>query len=129
MCCFSRSPAWLLGALAVIVGCGEKPVPVELGLVSGTVTLGGMPLAKAFVAFTPSINGGRTSIGVTDASGRYTLAYTQDTNGANIGRHEVHISTAAFDVNAKERVPEKYVRENPLSAEVRSGDNVIDFAL
>jgi hypothetical protein len=122
---------WVLVAASLIpLGCGPgAPPPLELALVSGTVTMDGTPLPRAVVTFTPSIEGGRTSIGVTDAKGRYTLAYTQETQGANLGRHDVRISTAALDGGPIERVPSKFNSETTLSANVQRGENVFDFAL
>lgn len=125
--------SWMVVLAATLVataGCGQgEPPPLELGTVSGTVTLDGSPLPRAVVTFTPSVEGGRTSIGVTDAAGRYTLAYTQESKGANIGVHDVRISTAALDGSPNERVPSKFNSQTTLSADVRSGENVFDFAL
>jgi hypothetical protein len=126
-------PPWkwaLVVTLVGMAGCGRgDPPPLELGTVTGTVTLDGKPLPRAVVKFTPSIDGGRTSVGVTDVAGRYALEYTATTKGANVGVHEVRISTAALDGSPNERVPAKFNSETTLSADVRSGENVFDFAL
>jgi len=116
--------------LGIGVGCGGQNEPqLPIGTVGGTISLDGKPLAKALVIFTPNIEGGRTSAGLTDSSGRYSLHYTGETKGANVGRHEVRLSTAAADAGAAERVPKKYNAESTLTAEVKTGDNVINFDL
>src|SRR5437667_12114172 len=80
-----------LGTLAFSVfvsGCGNSP---PLGTVSGRVTLDGQPLAETTVEFQPA--SGSPSYGVTDADGRYTLAWNADQQGALVGRHTVRITS------------------------------------
>lgn len=76
----------LASLLAVaITGCGGGgPKVVEI---SGTVTRGGKPLKDFTLNFHPE--NGRTSWGVTDSEGRYTLHYTRDQDGACVGKHKV----------------------------------------
>jgi hypothetical protein len=116
-----------LAVLALVAGCGKSDRP-PLGKVSGTVTLDGQPLPEALVLFTPD-GPGRTSQGVTDASGRYSVTYLRDIVGANLGRHMVRITTAREETGAKELLPAKYHAKTTLSATVSPGDNVVDFAL
>lgn len=68
----------------LLFGCGEAPKPGRGVPVSGTVTLGGKPLAEADVYFT-----NETFVGVakTDAEGRYRLV-----QGALPGNNRVSIS-------------------------------------
>lgn len=104
--------------------------------VKGKVTLGGQPLEGAVVMFTPK--SGSPSAGRTNSSGEYELVFSRDYKGAEMGEHIVTISTfqeASPDAETPtpevpEKVPFKY-REGaePLKAEVKSGDNVIDFTL
>lgn len=108
-------------------GC-SRPERPPLGTVTGTVTLDGRPLADALVAFTPE-GPGRTSLGTTDAAGRYRLAYLRDIAGANPGRHVVRITTASEDTGRRELLPAVYHRRSALEAVVAPGDNTIDFAL
>jgi hypothetical protein len=108
-------------------GCTRTELP-PLGTVTGTVTLDGRPLADAVVAFTPE-GPGRTSLGTTDAAGRYRLTYLRDIAGANPGRHVVRITTASVDEGRREILPATYHRRSSLEAQVEPGDNTIDFAL
>lgn len=114
-------------ALATLFGCsGSKQPP--LGTVEGFVTLDGKPLATAAVLFTPE-GRGRTSIGITDADGRYSLTYLRDIKGADLGRHTVRITTATDDNGGKERLPRRYHAKSTLSASVEPGSNQHDFTL
>ena len=116
-----------------VLGCGgggadDQP---DLGLVTGTVTLDGKPLAGVEVLFLPT--GGRPSQGNTDDAGKYELAYTRDANGAVLGKHTVQISTV-FDPDAPPsdsavKVPEQYGEQSTLTAEVVAGENTFDFKL
>ena len=54
--------------------------------VVGTVTLDGKPLEGASITFAPQ--SGRSSSGVTDSSGRYSLNYTGSIRGAMLGSIE-----------------------------------------
>jgi hypothetical protein len=118
---------WLLIALAAAPGCGRPKQP-PLGAVEGTVTLDGRPLAAAAVFFTPD-GPGRTSIGVTDADGRYAVTYLRDIQGADLGRHRVRITTATEDNGGRERLPQRYHAKSELTATVEPGANRHDFAL
>ncbi|MCA9203132.1 MAG: hypothetical protein KDA59_08805 [Planctomycetales bacterium] len=72
-------------SLLPLVGCGPagpKTVPV-----SGTVTLNGQPVPHLVVHFMP--DEGRPSWGYTDEQGRFTLNYTRDRDGAELGKHKV----------------------------------------
>lgn len=113
-------------ATSLSLGCSKSDRP-PLGRVEGFVTLDGLPLAEAAVLFTPD-GPGRTSIGRTDGSGRYRLAYLRDIEGADIGHHTVRITTVSESIR-KERLPRRYHAESELSATVQSGGNQFDFAL
>ena len=82
-----------LSVAAFVSGCGggSSDVP-ELGDVSGTAKVDGKPTPNLNVSFQPE--DGRPSYGTTDSSGKYTLTYTADENGAKIGKNLVTISTA-----------------------------------
>ena len=72
-------------AICVLPGCGSGAgtVPVE-----GTVTYQGTPVAGVNVQFAP-VDGGRPSTGTTDSSGRFTLVYTREDQGAAPGKYNV----------------------------------------
>jgi hypothetical protein len=117
-------------------GCGKE---MKVAPVSGTVTLDGAPLDRASVMFLPAA-GGRPSFGVTDEQGRFTLDYSMDQMGAEVGQCDVKISTkmqAADDADdegkfAPERVPKRYLGDKPqepIIVTVEPKDNTIDIAL
>lgn len=114
-------------ALATSTGCSRSKQP-PLGTVEGFVTLDGKPLMGAAVLFTPD-GRGRTSIGVTDTDGRYSLTYLRDIKGADLGRHKVRITTATDDNGGKERLPKRYHAKSQLTAAVEPGSNQYDFTL
>jgi hypothetical protein len=115
-----------------LAGCG----PDNVGRVSGTVTLDGQPLEGAYVEFQP-VAGNAPSGGITDALGQYTLRYTRDIEGAEIGEHKVRITTASGgDPDAEppkpavpEKVPPQYNKNTDLTAKVESGSNTLNFDL
>jgi hypothetical protein len=110
-----------------ILGCSRSHQP-PLGLVSGTVTLDGVPLANAIVRFTPA-GPGRTSEGISDNDGHYRLLYLRTIPGANIDRHTVRITTASEENGGRELLPPRYHSRTELEARVVSGSNDLDFAL
>lgn len=124
-------------AIAGLVGCGNG----SLGSVSGTIHLDGQPLEGAVVSFYPVVSEadaatmerGRASHGRTDENGKYTLIYSRDENGAEIGKHKVFITTMEeggggdYGGGKKEMVPKKYNVDTTLEVEVSGGSNTIDF--
>ena len=131
----------LVLVLLLAAGCGGSDA--DLAPVKGTVTLDGEPLAGARVEFDPDpdevVRGkstGSASYGVTDSSGRYTLQYTHEQEGALLGKHTVRITTRAMTVDADgkevlvpERLPPKFHLNSELTREVTPGSNTIDFPL
>ena len=113
-------------------GCGGSDGP-ELGRVTGKVTLGGKPLAKASVQFIPEK--ARMSAGTTDDEGKYELTYTRTEKGAIPGTHTVRVTTyiaknADLEIEgAPETVPAKYNSKSTLKREVKAGSNEINLDL
>lgn len=120
--------------LLMIVGCGG---PSDVGGVSGTVTLNGQPLPDANVTFSPTKEGGSSSLSRTDSSGHYEMTYTGGYSGAQLGENKVTIST--YDEGdpdsdpprpaVPEKVPAKYNSKTELKADVKPGSNTIDWKL
>lgn len=121
-------------------GCSGRPRNFAKK-VSGRITLGGQPLAGAWVTFTP-VEGGSPSFARTNENGEYNLVWAQvggrSIEGAQIGEHVVTITTfQEGDPDADppvpavpEKVPLKYRQESGrLKATVQKGVNTIDFEL
>jgi hypothetical protein len=131
-----RSFCWATAAF-LLAGCGGAGDRPELGTVSGTVTMDDEPLADVWVMFNPTQ--GRTSMARTDKSGKYELMYLEGAEGANLGTHKVVIVTfnedeaeelrSATGEPIKEPIPATYNTQTTLTAEVKEGENVIDFPL
>jgi hypothetical protein len=124
-------------SLALVSGCG--PSGPEIARVSGVVTLDSKPLPEAFVFFRHA-DGGRISEAFTNDKGEYKLNYSLEESGAMVGTNTVRISTFIEAVkedsgaivkgtNKKELVPPKYNKQSELTAEVKSGNNILNFDL
>lgn len=118
--------------LAIAVGfsgCGGNS---NLFLATGTVTLDGKPVEKAFVTFIP-MGSGTTSYGKTDANGYYEMQFTDREAGAWKGQNRVEIRTGDVGTRGepapRERIPAAYNNASTLVAEVKSGKNSFDFDL
>src|ERR1700709_1042253 len=83
----------LVGLVLAIqgVGCNKEKLP-GLGQVVGTISLDGKPVADASVAFVPAETGATTSMGQTDATGKYELYYSRGNKGAKVGEHTVTVN-------------------------------------
>lgn len=79
--------------LVFLLGCGGSADPnrPKTYPVSGTVTQGGQPVADAEVTFHLK-DGSQGAIGVTDASGKYTLTTFTSGDGAVAGEHLVTVT-------------------------------------
>jgi hypothetical protein len=113
--------------LMLFLGCSRGNQP-ELGNVHGRVTIDGKPLSGVVVSFQP-IQGGRQSSGETDDQGGYELIYLRDIQGAKVGKHRVAVGSSDLVTPPKKRLPARYNAKTTLEAEVRPGDNEIDFPL
>ena len=139
---------WVVAAVA-LAGCSGDPNRSQLVPISGTVTLDGVPLANAVVAFSPAgSTRGVGSLGRTDSGGKYTLATPQGSPGVVPGEYKVTVSkfvdlkTGADVVlepgkppidqpDIRELLPPQY--SNPslsrLDKTVPAGGGTIDLAL
>ena len=120
---------------ASFIGCNSSAETVELGLVTGTVTDKGTPVSNAIVEFFP--DGGRTSVGTTNAEGVYSLKYN-DENGAVVGPCRVQITPGAApapaseegsDVMAPPMAAPPSVVNIPEKVTVAKGENKLDFEI
>lgn len=128
---------WAATLLATI-GCSNPPV--ELGYVTGIITVDGEPLDNVTISFRPKA-GGRPSFGLTDSNGYYTLYHTSKFAGAELGEHEVKIDLMPNSTYyAKETLTPKMgpqlgdgssvrVPGEMASLTVAAGSQTYDFAL
>jgi len=103
-----RATAFALVVCFSLAGCGDSGiVPV-----SGTLTYKGKPVTNAFINFVPEK--GRPSMGETDASGRFTLAYDPQTKGAQVGKHKVFVThNAVADAGQPGAIPGQAPKLSP----------------
>ncbi len=66
---------------------------------------------------------------MTDAQGRYELIYIRNDKGAKVGAHRVQITTSNANAGKPELLPPRYNAQTTLSADVKAGDNEMNFAL
>lgn len=118
-------------ALAAVCGCGRSQNLPDLGLVTGTVTLDGAPVQGLLVMFEPQ--DAALSTGETNASGVYELRYTNEVKGAAIGKHIVRIEKIQDPEQERGEppvvIPDRYNTASTLTAEVKAGENTINFDL
>jgi hypothetical protein len=136
--------------LAFLAGCqgnpGPEPVIEKVAPVSGTLTYRGQPLEHYQVTFLPA-DARRAAVGVTDATGKFTLGTNKENDGAPPGPNKVAVAfvgppmpdTSVTDMpvdnpallpKPKIKIPEKY--NNPetsgLTQEVPE-DGVTDLKI
>lgn len=124
------TPNWasLLILLAIswsCLGCGSAGDRPELGLVKGTVTMDGKPLAGVIINFKPEE--GRPATATTDSQGNYDLIYRYGVKGAKIGPNTISFEWP-LDA-AGQPIPEKYTSKSTLKEDVEAGSNTFDFDL
>ena len=131
----------------VMLGCKPGVNRPATAPVSGTVTLGGAPVAGATVSF-QAVDGGRSSVAITDASGRYELTTFVRGDGAVPGDYKVAVSKMTQDVvesapgeryeppsgpipEPKNQLPAKYANadKSGLKVTVTTGSNAASFDL
>jgi hypothetical protein len=139
---FVRSFLVLCCGIGLFAGCGDGGP--ALGKVTGKITLDGKAAPGILVTFVPE-SGGSPSYGVTELDGQYKLMFTDDKDGAIVGKHKVTLEVQkrpskdeiedfkAQGLNVPEytpvKLPKKYRSDGALSAEVAKGKNDISFEL
>jgi hypothetical protein len=147
---WERGTLLFLLLLAIFTGCGpQRPATAP---VSGRVTFNGKPIATGQIVFYP--DNGRTAMSPIDAEGRYRLTTFKPGDGALLGHHRVTIEAVrvtnagnmpktieeemqghGFAGNTEAKVewivPERYsqLQTTPLTADIASGDNGVNFDL
>lgn len=84
------------GLILGLAGCSPavvKPTLEKVVPVSGTVTYQGKPVESFQVSFIPT-DGRRAAVGITDASGKFTLGTNDVADGVPPGKHKVSIAFA-----------------------------------
>ncbi len=140
-----RKRSWQRAATTLLVlaavtclslGCGGGDGP-QLGSVTGTITMNGVPVPGVNVTFIPQ-DKGSPSYGGTDQNGKYRLLFNQHRTGAQLGKHNVVIKNRESETDDSGNrilsgvvvtIPQKYSEPGTLSTEVQSGQNKLDFAL
>ena len=131
----------MIALLAAAVGCDSGPAAPPLGTVKGKVTLDGKPAVGMAVIFTPDST--RSSTGLTDNAGNYTLEFDKGHKGAAIGKHKVQVTqrleadpaklaaagAAAGGGGPPTMIPARYNDKSILEADVKAGENTFDFEL
>jgi hypothetical protein len=97
-------PQMIPAVLLLLAGCTDPSRPVPL---SGTVTLGGVPVAGAVVVFTPEQGKGRSALAWTDAQGRFDLTTFQGADGVLRGRYVVTITKETSEGNSSNSTPDQ----------------------
>lgn len=127
----------LVLAALLLAGCSSGP---PFGAVTGQVKVKGQPAAKVRVEFHPDAQNGTqgpSSVGETDADGRYTLSYSTPERagpGAVVGKHKVVLYDLRLAESETGRgIPVRFgpeygaVLSTPLGFEVKAGEQTIDI--
>lgn len=126
----SRSRLFVVAVLAMASPCcnartaGYPP----LGKVTGIITGAGQPLPGVTVLFQP-VAGGRASAGVTNATGRYTLRYTEVADGAMVGDHAVTLSVDPDESDARATLRVVKGLGKRFTFTVKPGRNTFDIEI
>jgi hypothetical protein len=122
-----------------IPGCDH----VQRGAISGRVTLDGQPIEEGSISFVPTAAGQDQAASSRIRQGEYSIAQA---NGPGLGNMRVEIRAARLtgrrnppsdpalaaleaEYESVETVPNRYNTESELTAEIKPGNNVVDFDL
>ncbi len=135
---------WLFiaGCLILPMCSGCWGSDVELGTVTGKVTIAGEPQEGIWINFMPDPDSGTPggmSTAVTDAQGRFELAYdpVPNTKGAVVGTHRIVLNDFRAENfrgggrPPRSRISEKFMLavQTPIIVEVNAGNQEIDIEL
>lgn len=119
-----------------LVGCGEPES--KLGLVTGTVTQDGRPVANMALEFHPD-SGGRPSLAISNEEGKFEAIYLAQVPGAAVGSHSIRYelvpgtlpSGMSPEKMAKFEMPrlDEGVYLTPTSVRIRRGENRLELKL
>ena len=120
---------WSAG-LAACMGCGPPGASV-----SGQVTLDGAPLDDATISFVPQAEGQRQAGWATIAGGQYSIP-AESGLGTGHFRVEIRALRATGEktndptmIASREVVHARYNSQSELTAEIKPGPNVANFAV
>ena len=127
--------AALLSLLSVVgaTGCGGK----ERAAVSGAVSFDGAPVDNGNITFVPVDGPANQSVGESIKNGKYAIAAD---HGPSPGKYQVQITwdrvtggkTTDPDLKSndtKQVLPDKFNKATTLAADIKAGDNTVDFPL
>lgn len=135
----ARNMSWMIagfvgGALALTsVGCRKNEV--ELGSVTGRVTLDGQPVRGVFIVFQP--DGRKSALALLDADGKYTLQYNVKNAGTVVGKQGIFLQKPLDDqlddvrragIDVPTKFPKKFGQIFE-TVEVKSGWNEFNLDL
>jgi len=125
--------------MTAFAGCGSSSN--NPASVTGKVTYDGQPAVGGRVMFVSEGQASEVFIGLLDQQGQYELKMTEGISGAQPGKYKVAViiddatqmdeqGNSIRDPNAIS-IPQKYQNadNSGLTAEIKEGKNVIDFAL
>ena len=120
-------------SLITIAGCGSSDS--GLGQVTGVLTMDGQPVENGSIEFIPE-SGGRPSLALTDAEGRYEVYYLPNVPGALTGKHRIRFEVAKAKPGDPGLVRPKRRRKGsgavvlePSNVDIVQGENEVDFKI
>lgn len=105
-----------------LCGCSESSDEKPVYEVSGTVTFGGGPVAKATVMFSP-LDKQPVATGITDSRGVYRLTTYDSFDGAAAGKYDVLISKVAVAKGSGAPTHDPTGKNTGSSAPVHNAEN------
>jgi hypothetical protein len=131
----------VVAMLLFCCGCGQSDGPVRVA-VAGRVTLDGTPIAEGTINFLPTSGTKGPTAGAPITDGLYSIAAAK---GPCVGRYRVEIrgskktgrqvlapgpKTSGLMVDEiLEIVPKRYNAESTLEADLKPGQNELDYSL